>query len=114
MAFVRRAAAQPGAKAAGLVRLYLDRADAALSRIEARLRAGDLPGLRREAHDLVGSAGNIGAAALARTARQLEEACVADDAARATALATELRQIAGETDQAHRRWLEGQALTAAG
>jgi PAS domain S-box-containing protein len=108
------AGALPGAKSAGLVRLYLERSEAALGRIEARLRAHDLPGLAREAHDLAGSAGNVGAAGLTKIARRLEEACAAADVERAADLAADLRRVAGETNQALRRWLECQSLTVAG
>jgi HPt (histidine-containing phosphotransfer) domain-containing protein len=108
------AAALPGAKSTGLVRLYLEQSEAVLGRIEARLRAHDLPGLARETHDLAGSAGNVGAAGLTRIARRLEEACAAADIGRAADLAADLRRVAGETDRALRRWLEDQSLTVAG
>jgi PAS domain S-box-containing protein len=55
-------------------------------RISALLRAKDVAAIARDAHELVGVAGNVGARSLEQLARELEEACLAQDLPRVAAL----------------------------
>ena len=108
------ARALPAAKVAALIRLYREQAGAALARIEARIRDADLSGLRREAHDLAGSAGNVGALRVTGIARAVEEACMAADGELAARLVGDLRRAAADADHAILRWLDLKALAIAG
>ncbi len=77
----------PRAEAASLVAGWLEVSEAALARMRRLARAGDLTALRREAHDLAGSAGTVGATGLSDRARRLEHACEDADAEEARRLA---------------------------
>jgi CheY-like chemotaxis protein/HPt (histidine-containing phosphotransfer) domain-containing protein len=63
-----------GAKFARLLRLFADGHQHDLSRLEQALRDGDLPALEMLAHTLKGSAGNMKATAVYRTAAALVDA----------------------------------------
>lgn len=76
-----------------------------LERIGSAAERADLPEVRREAHDLVSTAGNVGAAQLAAVARRLEEACAAGDATDVRSLVAEIRIAAPPTCDAVRRRL---------
>jgi PAS domain S-box-containing protein len=65
-----------------------------VERISALAGGSDLPALRREAHDLVSTAGGIGASRLTALARYLEQVCVAGNADDARACAAEIRAAA--------------------
>ncbi|HUH84953.1 MAG TPA: ATP-binding protein, partial [Stellaceae bacterium] len=65
-----------------------------LERIEAAASAGDLEGVRREAHDLASTSGNMGASRLEMLGRALENASRSDDVASIGALVIELRSAA--------------------
>jgi len=106
------ARALPAAKVAGLVRLYLEQTEQALDRVEARASEVNLSGLAREAHNLAGAAGNVGAVRVTETARALEAACKTADRDLAARLVGDLYRIAADTDQALRHWLDARALAA--
>jgi signal transduction histidine kinase/DNA-binding response OmpR family regulator len=55
--------------------LYLEQTDQRIDRILALSSAGDMTDVAREAHALVGTAGNVGANQVSNLARSLEEAC---------------------------------------
>ncbi|HKU53898.1 MAG TPA: Hpt domain-containing protein, partial [Rhizomicrobium sp.] len=57
---------------ADLVTLYLHDAKSQMGEISAYAKAGDLPGIARQAHTLVSSAGNLGALQTSALARNLE------------------------------------------
>jgi PAS domain S-box-containing protein len=102
----------PAAKLAGLVRLYLEHTEGTLGRIEACASQMDFPTLAREAHDLAGAAGNVGARRVTEIARALESACATPDAGTAAALVSELRQAATDAAGALREWLDAGAMAS--
>jgi PAS domain S-box-containing protein len=106
------ARALPAAKVAGLVHLYLEQSELALDRVEARASEVNLMGLAREAHDLAGAAGNVGAVRVTETARALEAACNTADRDLAAHLVGHLYRVAADADQALRHWLEAGTLAA--
>src|SRR5258708_29451631 len=59
--------------------LFLEQTDERAARIEAASAAGDLAALGREAHSLLGAAGNVGAVGVSRLAQALETACRAGE-----------------------------------
>jgi CheY-like chemotaxis protein/HPt (histidine-containing phosphotransfer) domain-containing protein len=59
--------------------LYLGQTDERLARIEAFMDSADLEKTAREAHAMIGGAGNVGAMRVCDLARSLEEACKAGD-----------------------------------
>src|ERR1019366_4690415 len=63
--------------------LYLDQAEERVSRIRTFSTKGELTETAREAHTLVGTAGNVGAKRVSDIARSIEEACKAGDPATA-------------------------------
>ena len=65
-----------------------------LERIEAATSAGDLESVRREAHDLASTSGNMGASELEMLGRALENACRGSDVAGVGSLMIELRTSA--------------------
>lgn len=71
-----------------------------MSEVERAVSAGDLALARRIAHDLSGSAANLGFMGLSRLARSIEIACTESDARTATRLVTAmpgvLRQVLAE------------------
>jgi PAS domain S-box-containing protein len=78
-----------------LIRLladYLAGAESRIAQIEAHAALGDLGGLARAAHDVIGVAGNFGARNLQHLARQLERSCLAEDSAVIDAGVAALRQ----------------------
>ncbi|MDE1146746.1 MAG: ATP-binding protein [Azospirillaceae bacterium] len=66
---------------------------ARLDRIAAQAEADDLPGLRREGHDLVSTAGSAGLKRLQDLGRDLEAAAIAGDSQRARILAAAIAAI---------------------
>jgi HPt (histidine-containing phosphotransfer) domain-containing protein len=80
-----------------IVDTYLADAPLQLTGMEAALAAGDLVTLGRLAHTLKGNSRNVGATALAETARQLEEQARAGDTTdagtRIAAAADEFAQV---------------------
>jgi len=70
-----------------------------LQNIELSFPQGDLQGLAAEAHTLKGTAGSVGAVALAMAASNLEQHASADNALLHDLIA-QLRQIAALTDTA--------------
>ena len=61
----------------GIVRSFLAHTERAVVELRAAATSGDRERLRRAAHGLKGSAGNVGAKPLAALARRVEEAAVA-------------------------------------
>ncbi|HYM03269.1 MAG TPA: Hpt domain-containing protein, partial [Stellaceae bacterium] len=64
--------------------------------------SGDLAELRRHAHNLVSTAGGVGALQLADRARRLEGACQAQNDREARALARDIATVANPAYQAMR------------
>jgi signal transduction histidine kinase/CheY-like chemotaxis protein/HPt (histidine-containing phosphotransfer) domain-containing protein len=82
---------------------------ASVERVIAVMAANDLAAARREAHDIVSAAGNLGAMRLSQLARELETACRAGDALRGTNVADEVRQAFMTAESALRSYREAQA-----
>jgi PAS domain S-box-containing protein len=82
----------PPARLRTVVDGYLGAAQARLRRIEACAGAHDLIELAREAHDLKGVSGNVGARRLQQLASELERAAKVGDATEAAALAEDVRR----------------------
>jgi HPt (histidine-containing phosphotransfer) domain-containing protein len=58
-----------------LIGVFLEDTASRIAGLEALRQKGDMATLRREAHTLKGSCGNVGAAALAAWAMRLEQVC---------------------------------------
>jgi HPt (histidine-containing phosphotransfer) domain-containing protein len=108
------ARALPAAKVRGLLHLYLEQAGHAFIRLESHASAEDFPRLAREAHDLAGSAGNVGAVRVSELARALEGASAEADRERVADLLGGLRKTMTETSQALRRRLADRSMAVAG
>jgi hypothetical protein len=67
-----------------------------VDRIDGYLHAGNLVDGAREAHDLVGIAGNYGALHVSDIARELAQACKHSDTKTAAVLFTDLKPAAVE------------------
>ncbi|MBI3451328.1 MAG: Hpt domain-containing protein [Rhodospirillales bacterium] len=76
-----------------LVESYLTNAASRLDRIDELAARGDLPGLRREAHDLISTAGNFGVRRVEALAHQLHAACKNDDGDAARRVVAEVRSV---------------------
>jgi signal transduction histidine kinase/ligand-binding sensor domain-containing protein/CheY-like chemotaxis protein/HPt (histidine-containing phosphotransfer) domain-containing protein len=73
-----------------LVDLFQAGSSDSLTRLQAALEAGDLKAAGAVCHKLASSAANVGALSFAKDVRQLENLCVAGDAARARSLCDRL------------------------
>ncbi|WP_049974456.1 hybrid sensor histidine kinase/response regulator [Azospirillum sp. B4] len=69
---------------------------ARLDRIAAQAAAGDLAGLKREAHDLISTAGSAGLGRLQALARTLDDACAGNDADLARRVAGTIATVGGD------------------
>jgi len=88
------------------LQLYLTQADQRVSRILSLAAAGDLGSAAREAHTLVGTAGNVGARRVSELARSIEEACKKGDETRAGRFVGELGEAASVTSVELQSWLD--------
>jgi len=86
--------------------MYLDQVDETLGRIGALAARGDLPALGREAHAIISTAGNVGAAEMSALARALEDACRAGNRAAAAELTRRVIAASATASTALRQWLE--------
>ncbi len=94
----------PLAKVQDLLRLYLVDAERYMAAI-ATCAPTDLVGIGRNAHVLVGTAGNIGAMRMSVIARRLEHACRAQESETAASLIEALRALEIETASTMRLWI---------
>jgi CheY-like chemotaxis protein/HPt (histidine-containing phosphotransfer) domain-containing protein len=95
-----------------LVGMYFAETEERLSRIRERSTGGDLAALAREAHTLIGVAGNLGAMRVENLAREVERACKAGEATEAVRLAAELVRADGAANTALRAWLAARGAPA--
>ena len=86
--------------------LFLEQTEERAARIQAASAEGDLAALGREAHSLLGAAGNVGAVDVSRLAEALETACRAGERAAAERLGGELVAAADLAAAALRAWLD--------
>ncbi|MHA1529898.1 MAG: Hpt domain-containing protein [Alphaproteobacteria bacterium] len=78
-----------------------------LARLEELAAAGDLDGIARLGHDLVGMAGHLGLTRLSAAAAGMNRAAREGAEDRAAALAAEIRWLGTESVDAMRRYLDG-------
>lgn len=99
-----------------LLRLFANDALSRARRIEAAAQRGDIESLRRNAHDLVSTAGNFGLLSLSSLGRSLRAAALAGDGVQARALAVRIHQATQNGLQALQRGFPeaGNLLTAQG
>jgi CheY-like chemotaxis protein len=84
-----------------------------INQIRRLLDSHDLDGAGREAHTLLGTAGNFGALRLSRLAEELRAACDAANANRAQDVADGLTEAWDATSGAMRAWLNGKTAPRA-
>ena len=92
----------PGQKFTALIDTWLISTQDRLRRIAIFAAAGQLAELKQNAHDLVSTAGGVGALRLSGLARELEQACRDSDVVLARRLAGEIGAAAGPTCEALR------------
>ena len=92
-----------------LLRLYLLDTDNHVARIREQSVEGNLDGIARTTHDIVSTAGNIGAALMCALAQRLNKACRDDDDELVKLLVAELLVANLATSDAIRDWLDGSA-----
>jgi HPt (histidine-containing phosphotransfer) domain-containing protein len=92
-----------------LLRLFIADTDNHVGFIRDRSDAGDLDGVARNAHVIVGTAGNIGAVQVSALAQQLFSACQANDGREVSALVERLVAANTTAIGAVRDWIENTA-----
>jgi PAS domain S-box-containing protein len=93
-----------------LMTLFLEELDDNVARIGAALREGDLELLGREAHALVGPAGNVGAMLISSLARGIDLACRNGNATAAAQHYGDLADAATAAAAAGRDWIAAKQL----
>jgi signal transduction histidine kinase/CheY-like chemotaxis protein/HPt (histidine-containing phosphotransfer) domain-containing protein len=78
-----------------------------ISSIDGLLQAGDLPGVGREAHNLVSTAGSVGAAKVCELARQLEQSSRSGDGEECLYVLVELRGAFAQARRPLREFVAG-------
>ena len=78
-----------------------------LARLEELAAAGDLDGIARLGHDLVGMTGHLGLSRLSAAAAGINRAARDGAAGQAVAEAAEVRRLGSEAAEAMRRHLDG-------
>jgi HPt (histidine-containing phosphotransfer) domain-containing protein len=74
-----------------MIDLFLDQAPRGIARLLVAERDGDLEGIRRAAHSLISTAGNLGVKELAAVATALEQAAIRGDWDEARGLLAEVK-----------------------
>jgi signal transduction histidine kinase/DNA-binding response OmpR family regulator len=100
-----RDALRPGA-VRDLLLLYMLDADNHLAGVRQQRAGDDLAGIARNAHVIISTAGNVGAARVCVLAQALNAACHAEDSESVGRLVNELMAANVETAEAIRSWLE--------
>jgi signal transduction histidine kinase/CheY-like chemotaxis protein/HPt (histidine-containing phosphotransfer) domain-containing protein len=90
----------------GLLTLFLSEVDGHLTRINTSQSEANLNALAREAHDVVSSAGNVGAMEVSALARALERACKEGQGVLVERLVVELVQACAVVTIALKEWLK--------
>ncbi len=84
-----------------------------VERAIGHLSTNDLAAAGREAHDLISTAGNLGAMRLSELSRELEAACKSGEAERSAAVMREVRSACADAQLVLRSYAETQATAAA-
>jgi two-component system sensor histidine kinase/response regulator len=92
-----------------LLQLFIVDTDNHVGFIVDRSAAGDLDGVARNAHVIIGTAGNIGAVQVSALAQQLVGACQANDGREVSALVERLVAANRTAIGAVRDWIENTA-----
>jgi HPt (histidine-containing phosphotransfer) domain-containing protein len=87
-------------------------ADNHLALIRKQSANADLGGVARNAHVMIGTAGNMGAARVCALAEALNAACLAQDEKTVNRLVDELTAANVATSDAIRAWLDGETMPA--
>ncbi|MGA7260992.1 MAG: response regulator [Stellaceae bacterium] len=95
------------------VDVFLANAAERINQIRRLVDCHDLDGTGREAHTLLGTAGNFGALRLSRLAEELRAACDAGNARRARDVADGLTEAWDATSKAMRAWLNDKTASRA-
>jgi signal transduction histidine kinase/DNA-binding response OmpR family regulator len=95
-----------------LLLLYMLDADNHLALIRKQSANADLGGVARNAHVMIGTAGNMGAARVCALAEALNAACLAQDEKTVNRLVDELTAANVATSDAIRAWLDGETMPA--
>jgi signal transduction histidine kinase/DNA-binding response OmpR family regulator len=101
----------PFAKLKELITLYLVDAELNLEQIVQHQERGDYDAVSKQAHTIVGTAGNMGAIRTSAAARRLETACRSGDHSGASTLIGELTASCNASSQAMTVWLEEQSAS---
>ena len=107
-------AALPIKSVCDLLRLFLIDTDNHVGYIRERIAADDVDGVGRNAHVIVGTAGNLGAAKLSALAQELVGACHADKRGEIASIIEKLVTANREASSAVQSWLEKAALEESG
>lgn len=102
-------AALPIKSVRDLLRLFLIDMDNHIGFIRERVAADDLDGIARNAHVIIGTAGNIGAAQVSALARQLVSACHANERSEIGGYVEQLVMANQKATGAIQSWLENPA-----
>jgi signal transduction histidine kinase/CheY-like chemotaxis protein len=102
-------AALPAPALRSFIALYLTEVDLHLARIAECRATGDFEGVSRQAHAIIGIAGNLGAMRASATARRLETACRNGDHELCQRLIGELNQSCESSCAALRVWSDGRS-----
>jgi signal transduction histidine kinase/DNA-binding response OmpR family regulator/HPt (histidine-containing phosphotransfer) domain-containing protein len=98
--------ALPLAKVRSFISLYLADVDQRLESIAECCSNGDFAGVSREAHTIVGTAGNLGAMQTSAAARRLETVCRAGEHQKAYQLVSELSASCEASSARFQDWLD--------
>jgi signal transduction histidine kinase/CheY-like chemotaxis protein/HPt (histidine-containing phosphotransfer) domain-containing protein len=96
----------------GLVSLYCNSIEGHLQEIAACARSRDCGGIARQAHMLVGAAGNLGAMQTCLLAREIERACASGDCDALAPMLTRLEESCAASSAALRGWMDSKTAAA--
>jgi CheY-like chemotaxis protein/HPt (histidine-containing phosphotransfer) domain-containing protein len=97
----------------GLVSLYCNSIEGHLQAIAACMQDKDFDGIAKQAHMLVGAAGNLGAMQTSVLARDIERLCRAHDSEALTPLLAELETSCAVSSAALRAWMDAKTASVA-
>jgi len=96
----------PADRLMSLIRFYIEGADQRIHHMNSLFDSGDLKGLRQEAHDIIGTAGNLGARRLQMLGVELQEACKDGDLTEVGRVMTKITKASPEASAWLQHWLD--------
>jgi PAS domain S-box-containing protein len=96
----------PSDRLLGLIKFYIESADDRLDRMISLVDSGDIAGLRHEAHDIISTAGNLGARRLQMLGVELQEACKDADLKDAKRVMAKITKASPEASIWLQRWVD--------